>query len=208
MADRSKTDICNLALFEIGHTKTIDDVDTERSLEAVVCRNLFDQSLDEVLEAGTWPPRRARPAQLDATTLDLGEVPGGWTYAYALPSDCVPNGLRRIYPGVRNPRSDQETPHAIEWDGATGQFVVLTDDDAPEFLYTPRVTTTAKYAASFARAVAEQLAVYLVPALRKDLKLVPIQEAKAAQAIGKALASTRRGEKPDEDPPPSWIANR
>jgi hypothetical protein len=156
MADRSKTDICNLALFAIGHTKTVADVDTEKSEEAFACKRLFPQALDEVLEAGAWPPRRTRPAQITATTLDLGEVPAGWTYAYALPADCVPNGLQRIYPGTRNPRSDQETPHAIEWDAATGQFIVLTDDDAPEFLYTPRVETTAKYAASFARAVAER----------------------------------------------------
>jgi hypothetical protein len=45
-------------------------------------------------------------------------------------------------------------------------------------------------------------------ALRKDLKLVPLQEAKAAKALAKALTSTKRGEQPDEDPPPSWIANR
>jgi hypothetical protein len=120
----------------------------------------------------------------------------------------VPNGLRKIYPGVRNPRSDQETPHAIEWDGRTGQYIVLTDDSAPEFLYTPRVTTTAKYAASLARAIAAQMAVYAIAALRKDLKLVPLQEAKAAQALAKAMTSTKRGEHPDEEPAPSWIANR
>jgi hypothetical protein len=155
MADRrrrtSATSRCSRSA-----TRRPSPTSTPKSEEAFACKRLFPQALDEVLEAGAWPPRRTRPAQLTATTLDLGEVPAGWTYAYALPADCVPNGLQRIYPGTRNPRSDQETPHAIEWDAATGQFIVLTDDDAPEFLYTPRVETTAKYAASFARAVAER----------------------------------------------------
>lgn len=210
MADRSKTDICNLGLFDIGHTKTIGNVDTERSEEAIVCRGLYDQALDEVLEMWAWPfaTRRSQPAQLDGTTLDLGAVPDGWTYAYALPDDCVPNGLRRIYPGTRNPRSDEETPHAIEYDGETDQVIVLTDDDAPEFVYTARITNTPKYAASFSRAVAARLGVYLITALRKDLKLVPLQEAKAGKALGEAISSAKRAVMPDQEPAPSWITNR
>lgn len=208
-AGLSDVDISNLALLAIGHTKTIAALN-ERSEEARACAEVYPQAVDELLEIFAWPfaTRRSQPAQLDATTLDLGAVPSGWSYAYALPADCVPNGLRRVYPGVRAPRADQETPHAIEYDGATDQVVVLTDDSAPEFIYTARIEDTAKFSALFGRAVAEQMATDLIRALRKDLKLLPLQEQKAAAALAKAQAAAKRGEQPDQDPVPSWIANR
>lgn len=210
MADRSKTDMCNLALYDIGHTKSINDVDTERSEEARVCKGLFDQVLDEVLEDYPWPEAtgRAQPAAIDETTLDLGAVPDGWTYAYALPADCVPNGIRKVYPGVRNPRRDQEVPHAIENDARTGQTIILTDEEDPELLYTRRLTNYAKISPSLARAVSTKLGEYIIPALRKELKLVPVQAQKYERALAKATTSAKRGEMPDEDPDPSWIANR
>lgn len=211
MADGlSKTDISNLALLGIGHTKTVGNIDTERSAEATACKTFFPQALDEVLEVFDWPfaRRHTKPAQLDASTLDLGLVPGGWSFAYALPADCVPNGLRKLYPGVRNPRDDQETPFAIEYDGATDQVIVLTDDTAPEMIYTARIGNTQKFSATFARGVAETMGVDLIRALRKDLKLVPEQKQIAAQAIAVAQAAALRGQRPDRDPPPSWMANR
>lgn len=208
-AGAAAVDISNLGLFAIGHSKPIAAL-TEKSDQARACARLYPQSLDEVLESFPWPMamRRARPAQLDPTTLDLGAVPDGWAFAYALPADCVPNGLRKVYPGTRNPRVDQETPHAIEFDGKTNQVIVLTDDDSPEFMYTARPPDSTRFSASFVRAVADALAVELIPALRKDLKLVPTQMQKAALSLAKAQSAAKRGEMPDQVPPPSWIANR
>jgi hypothetical protein len=78
--------ICNLALNAIGVTAYISDLD-ENSDEANACRLAYPQARDEELEvtAPGWATARMRPAPLDETTLALGEVPGGWKYAYALP---------------------------------------------------------------------------------------------------------------------------
>jgi hypothetical protein len=205
----TKVQICNLALNSIGHTKFIEDLTESRRGD--VCNEVFDACLDEVLEAFEWPfaTRHATPAQLDATTLDLGAVPSGWTYAYALPADCVPNGLRRIYPGTRNPRRDQETPFAIEYDGATDQTIVLTDDDAPEFIYTARVTNAALYSGSFGRALSRTGSrSTCVLGLRKDAKLAQQAETGVRARLAKAAASAQRSVKPDEPPAPSWIEDR
>jgi hypothetical protein len=205
----SDVDICNLALIAIGHTKLIQNFE-EDSTEADVCQTVFEQCRDEVLEAVAWPfaTRRSAPARLTATTLELGDVPDEWSYAYALPADCVPNGLRRISTGSRNLRDDEETPFVVEYDGELEQLIVLTDDDAPEFVYTARIEDTTLYSPTFVRALAERIAIELVRGLRKDAKLVPLHAQAYQAALGKAVAAAKRNQHPDPAPLPEHIAGR
>ncbi|HEY2848353.1 MAG TPA: hypothetical protein VGI97_00620 [Gemmatimonadaceae bacterium] len=193
--------ICNLALNGIGVTAFISDL-AEDSNEANICRLVYPQARDEELEvtAPGWATARVRPAPIDETTLALGEVPGGWKYAYALPDDALPNGLRSVYPGIRSPRDDQQIRFAVEWDSATQQVVVLTDQEDPEYVYTARITDPARFPATFARAIAERMAKDLIRGLRKDLRLLEAQRRMSGEASGTAAASAGRASKPDPEP--------
>lgn len=193
--------ICNLALNAIGVTAYIAALD-EGSNEANACALAYPQARDEELEvtAPTWATRRARPAQLDPAQLDLGEVSGGWAYAYALPDDALPNGLRSVYGGIRAPRDDEQIRFAVEYDGNTGQAVVLTDEPTPEFVYTARITDPARFPATFARAIAERMAKDLIRGLRKDLRLLEVQRKISGEASGTAVASAGRASNPDPEP--------
>jgi len=198
---KSEVAICNLSLNGIGHTAFISALD-EDSEEANVCQFAYPQARDEELEVQqpSWATRRVRPAPLLATTLDLGEVPGGWTYAYALPADCLPNGLRGIYSGIRAPRDDQQVPFAPEWDEATQQVVILTDQANAELVYTARVEDPTRFPPTFARAIAERMAKDLIRGLRKDLRLLDAQRKISGEASSTAAASEARTERPGPDP--------
>jgi hypothetical protein len=212
--EKAEVEICNLALNGIGHTQFITSLD-EDSVEANVCKLSYPQIRDEALEVlkPSFATRRSRPAALVATTLDLGAVPGGWKYAYALPADCVPNGLREVQSSdgssVRNPRPDQEIPFAIEYDSKTGQVLVLTDQEKAELVYTARLEDATKYTATFLRALAERMGPDLVRGIRKDPRLLQQAAATSASATAAAVSSAGRAEKVSpEDPVPFHIAAR
>src|SRR4051812_47202369 len=192
--------ICNLALNAIGVTAYISDLN-ESSDEANACRLAYPQARDEELEvtAPSWATRRVRPAALDPAQLDLAGGAGGWAYAYALPHDALPHGLRSGFSGIRPPPGDQQIRVAVGYDGNTGQAIVLTDQETPEFVYTARITDPARFPATFARAIAERMAKDLIRGLRKDLRLLEAQRRMSGEASGTAAASAGRASKPDPE---------
>lgn len=204
----SAEDICNLALLQIGHTTFIDTLGDD-SEEARVCGLAYDQDLDEVLEAIPWPfaTRRAKPAPLVATTLSLGAVPTGWAYAFAFPDDAVPKGLK-VYPGTTSPSTAQLVPVAVEYDSALQSLVVLTNDSAPEFVYTSRVANPLLFDAAFVRALAWRISVDLALGLRKDPKVGDMASRAYQAALGAAVSTARRNVTPGAEPLPPHIAAR
>lgn len=213
----SRADICNLALTFIGHTEYLEEVSpasgsTASTTDETEAGRIADQNyvdtLKLVLRAFNWPfaTERQRPAQIDDTTLALGEVPGDWTYAYMYPVEWVK--LRRIYPGVRNPRDDQETPHAIERDATLEARIILTDDDEPELVGTAFVDDPTQYPSDFVNALAWALAIKFAAGLRKDVKTTQLAAAGYASALGEAAANARLESPGDRLPDPEWIANR
>jgi hypothetical protein len=202
--------ICNLALNAIGHTKFITALN-ENSDEADVCELNYAQCRDEVLEAIDWPfaTRRAEPAAITASTLELGEVPDEWDYAYLLPADCLPNGLRRIvFTGTRVVLPENQIKFVVEYDGALETSIVLTDEQDPQIVYTARIEDVARFSPLFKRALAERLAVECVRGLRKDAKLIPTHWSMYQAALGRAIAAAKKSQKPDNDPLPAHIAGR
>lgn len=205
----SEVDICNIALLQIGHTVLIQDL-TEDSEAANACNVLYAQNRDETLQDLAWPfaQRRSLPTALVATTLALGAVPTGWEYAFALPADAVAKGLVAIYPGVSNPRSDQEVQFEIQYDAALGALIVLCHVDAPEFVYTAKVTDPNLFPPSFLRAVAWNLSDDLVLALRKDPKLGQLTAGRYAAALASARRDALVSGRHDLEPVPAHIAAR
>jgi hypothetical protein len=200
--------ICNLALYAIGHTKKIAALN-EPSDEAEACQSLYAQDRDEVFEAAQPFRRRSAPAALNATTLELGAVPAQWLYAYELPADALPKGLIRVLPKGwqgRQFNEEDKVPFDVEYDGVLGHDIVLTDELNPTFIYNARVEDAAQYPPTLCRAIADRMAVDLVPALRKDVKLILPAEQKYRLSLARATASLRRSVQPDLDPLPPHLA--
>jgi hypothetical protein len=192
MAD-SIEDIVNLALVVIGQTKQIDDLTADDSEAADVANLVYEQDRDEVLSVFSWPfaTSRAKPAPVLATSLDLGAVPGGWSYAYARPADAL--RVRSIFtaPGAL---PDSGADFAEAYDPTLGARVILSNDDAPEFLFTFRVTDVKQFPPLFVRALAGRLAEDLALGLRKDPKVGQVVHAYYLQALAEAKADALKGQ--------------
>jgi hypothetical protein len=189
----SKEDICNLALVVTGHTQFITDLTTDDSVAAEVFNRVFDQDRDEVLAAFSWPfaTSRAKPAPIDATTLDLGAVPGGWSYAYARPADAL--RVRSIFTAL-GALPDSGADFAEAYDPTLGARIILSNDDAPEFLFTFRITDVKQFPPLFVRALAGRLAEDLALGLRKDAKVGQVAHAYYLQKLAEAQADALKGQ--------------
>lgn len=135
----SQTSICNAALLLLGADRiaSIDD-GTER---ARVLKDLWDDCVDQVLQAHPWNPALRRAA----LAADGAAPAWGWTRQFTLPSD--PHCLRvwRL--------EDTTTPFRVE-----GRKL-LTDAAAPlNLLFIARVTEFADWSPAMAAALECRLA--------------------------------------------------
>lgn len=163
----SKSDICNLALLALGVTRTLTNVDTETSDEALACRRWYQVSLDFVLEDFDWNFARRRVALAE---LDIES--SVWSYVYAYPSECAKP--RRIeIEGVRTPYAEQRIP--FKTGGETTQSgdirVIYTDQEAAVLVYTKKITDAGLFDAHFVLALTFLLATNIAMSLTVDQKL-------------------------------------
>ena len=80
----SKTEICNLALTQIGDMR-INAYEDEDNLNARICRDNYDQVRDQLLRSALWSFATTR-----ATLAQYGSVPAfGEGYQFVLPSDFL-----------------------------------------------------------------------------------------------------------------------
>ncbi len=98
----SITELCNLAMQDIGKRSTISDLN-ENSNEARACKIAVDEVRQKLIAAAPWSfcKTAARLAVLKAapgTPENASAIQGnwdssmpqpGWLYAYAMPSDCL-----------------------------------------------------------------------------------------------------------------------
>lgn len=182
--------ICNMALYRTGVSSLIADID-EGSKESRVCKAFFEPTRDCVLEDVDWNFARKRQA---LALLSAG-APTNWTYAYALPDDCI--AVRSIVvPSARVPSSKDRIPYEIQ--GRT----LLTDWPDLELIYTYRCEDmsvwTPQAASALAWALVPELAMGLV------IKTDAAQQGRAAynQVISEAIASNLQqgsDNEPDSD---------
>lgn len=151
----SSTEICNLALSHLGNGKTISNIDTERSAEALACRAFYETARDVTLRDANWPFATAFRAlgliETDPTT--------EWTYSYRYPTDCLK--LRRFLSGIRNDNRQSRTPYRIARDDA-GR-IILTDLVDANVEYTFKETSVIRFPSDFVMALSFRLAAYIAP---------------------------------------------
>lgn len=174
----------NLALGFVGVRKYISAL-TENSVEAQAVQLHFPVARDVALESHWWKfaTKRSTLARLTTTIT-------GWAYCYAAPSDWVSsNGARYLEPGVQSPTIDQLPPFAVELDAAGGQFLIATDEEAPELVYTRKLNdSVALWPAHFQAAVAWHLAMSLALVLPVKPDVASRLEPKARLALEQAVA--------------------
>lgn len=120
--------ICNMALYRTGVSSTIANLD-EPSKEARLLKTFFAPIRDFVLRDVDWNFARKR----QVLALLTGTPPTNWTYAYAMPDDCL-NIQSLVIRGTRVPASKDRIPYEVQ-----GRSI-LTDQDNAELIYTYRCT--------------------------------------------------------------------
>ncbi len=185
----TEAEICNVALSRVGNRQYIDSL-IEDTAEAQVCAMLYPGARDTMLASYPWPwaQRRLTLAAL------VGVTRAGWDYAFALPADLVT--ARAISTETRNPLADSRVPYSIESDSTVGR-ILLVDEEAPELVYTSKITSVALWPALFADAVQWRLAMELALAWPDKASLAALMGQQAERAMARAIASEMRQSQDD-----------
>jgi hypothetical protein len=180
--------VANLALLRVGQRETIDSL-TEPTAQAQAVNPVYAATRDSLLEQYPW--RFATRRQVLSTT-SLTRL--GWTYVYALPTDCLTplylnQGTHPTLPGGR-------IPFEVELDDKATSQVLVTDWGGTgvtvELVYVAQLPVPALWPATFAQAVAWQLAVELCLSLPVKPQLAANAQQMAIQSLHQAMAHDAR----------------
>ncbi|HKE43889.1 MAG TPA: hypothetical protein VKB41_05060 [Steroidobacteraceae bacterium] len=229
--------VVNLALVRIG-AHTIRSL-AEQNREATAARLVFEEELVATLRDFPWA---FATAYVDPLTLLSGTpaapVNPDWTYAYALPTDCV--FARRLTSGARRTWEEQPPKFRIGQDGTTRAQVLFTDEQDAALEYTARLDGIVALGDQlFREALSWKLAATLAPSVAQVTPEYPPEQfgrgpddareqrtpkptgvqlrrqlaldaaANYAATIAKAKAINAREQQPDLDEPDApWILGR
>ena len=138
----SKTQICNLALAQLGASRLTSI--TDNTTEAKLCNTFFDDIVDEVLIESPWSRSIKRVALVKTTNTPAF----GFDSEFQLPTDV----LRVI---EINNESLGNIPFAIEFDKLN------IDASAVSIKYISRLTNTGDFGVALTRAIVARLAAEL-----------------------------------------------
>lgn len=188
-------DICNRALSRLGTRATISALD-ESSTEARTVSIWYAATRDTLLRAHDWNFARRR-----VLLAEQGAASPGWTFRYALPTDCI--RLLRI-----TAANSVDSAH-FEVAGDSASRFVFCDEPAAEAVYTARVDDPNLYDAGFSSALVDQLAAHIAyPITQKtDTAVRLAQLARAALAEAMAADVNEAASAPG-DRLPDWLAAR
>lgn len=171
----SKTEVCNLALTQVGDMR-ITAYEDEDDLNARICRDNYDQCRDQLLRAALWSFATTR-----ATLAAYGSTPAfGEDYQYVLPADFLRMiSLNDIYA--------QAMPEDFRIEMIDNTKVLVTDEDTANIRYIYRNDTPATYDAIFVRALATTLAANMAYTITGDARLAEMLYVKAERETAKAM---------------------
>lgn len=199
----SKTQICNMALAHVGVAATIQDVDTENSVEAENCRLFFDHCVQVTLEMKEWKfcSRRVALSQITNDRTDQ------WGYAYK-----VPNFARRINYLVnqssRTPGRGHELPYeTADLEDGYGK-ALYTDELDAVLCYNYDVTDVNLFPATFVHALSLFLASNIAMPLRVSSNIKNITDQMYGVWNGESMAQDMQQVQPDQEPNSEFVAIR
>lgn len=186
----TETEICNLALSEIGARQLVD-FDTDTTEEARACRLHYAQTRDALLRRHQWNFALTR-ADLDEAA---DEPISDWDTAWELPADCV-----RV---ISLPSDTPYKPHqefAVE-----GRLVLVRGLDAVTLLYVSSAAPIADWDPLFIDAMALSLAIKLAKSIAHDVAMAQAAAATLAQlALPAAFTADARETLSNENHGPAW----
>ncbi len=192
----SKTGICNMALAHVGISKTIGDVDTEKSSEAARCRLFYDHCLELLLEMQIWGFAK------EEVRLQLlgGTAPEGWEYWYKYPNTAI------LAAKIKNPRARQETlaqkiPFEVRNipDGSGYGKAILTDESEAVLVYNKLITDVNLFSATFRQGLSFLLASHIAMPLRVDNNIALYAQQQFSIWAGEAAMLSIRESQPDAE---------
>lgn len=163
----SPVEICNVALLMVGAEAITDLGDsTDR---ARVCKALWQTVLEDEITLHRWKCCRKRVE----LALDAAAPAFGWSYQYALPTDCL--RVLDMYPAT--------TEHEIE-DG-----MLLTDSSSAKIIYLYRNETVAKYSSGLKATLAARMAANIAMPLTKKKAVVDAAWSAYWSVVSQAIAA-------------------
>jgi len=192
----SKDDICNTALTHIS-AATVEDVETDTSNEAILCRRFYDKAREIALRGFEWSfaTRRVTLAEVELDDSYLE-----YAYGYTLPSDH----LRTI--SIKSNGQGDIWDQTIENDGT--QKILLTDCPEAVLRYIADIEDVTQFDSLFIQALEYQLAAKLAFPITKDQTVVNNMESKYRMTLGQAQQINDKEERPKRDDEDSWISWR
>jgi hypothetical protein len=151
----TKTEIANLALSHLGTGKNIADLDSERSVEALACKQMWKIACETLQRENDWPFL----TKIEDLTLVTTDPNTEWKYSYRYPTDCIV--ARRILSGVRNDTLESEVKYIIVRDD-TG-LLIFTDQEDAVLEYSVYDDSPAKWPPDFGLALSYRLAGLVAP---------------------------------------------
>ncbi len=152
----SEVSLCNIALNRIGVgeiTALIDDTEA-----AKVCKNLYYNTRDTVLESKVWRFATAR-AVLTPTTEDTIY---GWEYAFPLPSNTL--SIITVDENITTEYRSQ-----VKWQREGNR--ILSNESKIYLTYIKRISDTTLFSSGFTNALSLKLAAELATSLKANMKL-------------------------------------
>jgi hypothetical protein len=196
-------EICNMALGRIGVKAFIDDLDDTSRMEAVVCKQFFQPSLDGMLAMFPWDFTQG----LVQLTGPLSNPRNGWAYMYALPADCL-NPIRLQTDAVVFPPSSKDRiAYQIGYDSTNGA-VLLTNYPDMYLVYTRKVTDIALLPPLFCDALAWKIAADAAMALAVKGDFEQVARERYHQVVSNAAATSLRIGQDEGEPPSELITVR
>jgi hypothetical protein len=142
--------ICNLALTHIGND-TITDINDTADSNARICKLFYEPTRDLVLREYPW--NFAKRVKLGVAI--AGVTVPGWTYFYAIPSECL--FIRAIYnTATYGAASPDKYEKMLNPD--TNTLLIATNTENAYIEYTAAVTDPNLFEPAFVKALAYRLA--------------------------------------------------
>jgi len=189
----TKVEIVNMALSSLGSKQTIQDIDSDQSVESRTASLHYESALKTALGFNATPWSFATTWATSALLSD--DPPGDWSYMYAMPADAV-----RIIEIIDTLDSRRNRPAKYTKANYEGQLVLLTDTESPVWRYVFLNDTPATYTPEFVDALAAQLAMRMAMPLTRKRELREAARVEYANLINIASAADANEQTVNEEP--------
>ena len=195
-----KTDVYNLGLIHIGHTKRVTSP-TEKTTERRNCEAVYDPYRKALLTMAKWGF-----GTVSQTLTLTGNTPTGYDYEYVYPTGCL-KALEIARASAQLPKIPFKAGSIIDSDG-DHQRVIWTNKEDASLIFIYDVEDVKMFTPLFNLTLAHYMGVTLSRLMAKSTK-TPTEMFQLAQYYyNQAIISGEVEAEDFELPEPDWITDR